>query len=398
MTLFAALHVELLRIVGQIGSGVIERRGDAPAAGQALVELAEQNPGRGDQHRVGHRQDGGNAGGGEPSGHTCHWIALGIQRGCLTCGQDHQPDLGPVQVLGEVLGRDQMGEAIILLEDQKTDPYGLPSGRFAADLAFPLDFTLERLAEQVWFPLDVLFGHLPKNAMSVEVKDIDRRLGLVVESCDERIERGWPEEFPSHSTRRVLLQGIDHRLGIRPWIDESPIARATDDEQQVQVVFRLHSKRCAAFGGSGDFSPNTNMRLFPEQKAPLWVVQEFPRQCQDPRVLGTDREHSVSRRFISKIKVGLVGFCFSEHSVEERFPDFGQAGFDAVGFGIVRIGKRLSTVRFDVPFDIGPILVADRIDEGHLARIVALERDVNFGTAGKLDCEFRPVHVDSLPQ
>lgn len=82
----------------------------------------------------------------------------------------------------------------------KTDPDGLPSGCLAADLAFPLDFTLERLAEQVWFLLDVVFGHLPENTMSVEVKDIDRRLGLVVESCDERIERGWPEQFPSRPT------------------------------------------------------------------------------------------------------------------------------------------------------------------------------------------------------
>jgi hypothetical protein len=71
--------------------------------------------------------------------------------------------------------------------------------------------------------------------------------------------------------------------------------------------------------------------------------------------------------------------------MEERLADFGQSGFDAPGFGIVRIGKRLGSVRFDVPFYVGPILVADRIDEGHFARIGALERDLHFGTAQKLD-------------
>jgi hypothetical protein len=48
----------------------------------------------------------------------------------------------------------------------------------------------------------------------------------------------------------------------------------------------------------------------------------------------------------------------AQHGMEERLADFGQSGLDASGFLIVRIGKRLGSVRFDVPFDIGPILVA----------------------------------------
>jgi len=239
-------------VVGQIGAGIIQRRGDAPAASQALVELAEQHPRRRDQHRMGHRQDRGNARGGESSGHAGHRIALGVQGGRLTRGQNHQSDLGPVQVFRQVLGRDQMLAAIFPLEDQQTDADGFADCVVAADLAFPLDLAEDRLAEQAGVLFGVLFGHLRKDAMSVEVEDVDGRFsfGIVIQSLDKRIERGRPEELPGNATGRVFLQGVEHRLGIGPRIDKPGIGGTADDEQQVQAIFGLHNERCASFRGS----------------------------------------------------------------------------------------------------------------------------------------------------
>jgi hypothetical protein len=62
-----------------------------------------------------------------------------------------------------------------------------------------------------------------------------------------------------------------------------------------------------------------------------------------------------------------------EHGFEECLADFGQAGFDSTGFLIVRIGQRCGAVPFDVPADIGLIVLGDRIGEGESPGIGPVE-------------------------
>ena len=68
----AALDFVFLRVIGEVAAGVVERFANAFVAGQFLVELAEQRPRGVDEHRVGHRQHGRDAGGGQARGHAAH--------------------------------------------------------------------------------------------------------------------------------------------------------------------------------------------------------------------------------------------------------------------------------------------------------------------------------------
>ena len=126
-------------------------------------------------------------------------------------------------------------------------------------------------------------------------------------------------------------------------------------------------------------------------------MQQFPGKRENRGVLGVNGEHTLPVVGILKAIEQTLRGAIVEHGFEECLADFGQPGLDATGFLIVRIGQRHGAVRFDVPADLGPILLGDGIGEGKFPGIRAVERDVDFGIARKMESEFRAVQVDLSP-
>lgn len=181
----------------------------------------------------------------------------------------------------------------------------------------------------------------------------------------------------------MFLQGVEHRLGIGPRIDKPGIGGTTDDEQQVKAIFGVDAKRFPSARGSGNPAADADVRFFSKEECAGGIVQQFPGKRENRGVLGVDGEHTLPVVSILKAVEHTLRGAIVEHRFEECLADFGQPGFDATGFLVVRIGQRLGAVRFDVPADVGPILFGDGIDEGQFPGICAFERDVDFGTAGK---------------
>lgn len=216
------------------------------------------------------------------------------------------------------------------------------------------------------------------------MEDVDGRFCIVIQSLDKRIERGRPEEFPGNATGRVFLQGVEHRLGIGPRIDEPGIGWTADDEQQVKAVLGVDAKWFTSARGSGNLAADADVRFVSKEEGAGGIVQQFPGKRENRGVLGVNGEHTLPVVGILKAIEQTLRGAIVEHGFEECLADFGQPGLDAAGFPIVLLGQRHGAVRFDVPADLGQIPLGDGIGEGKFPGIRAVERDVDFGIARKI--------------
>lgn len=165
----------------------------------------------------------------------------------------------------------------------------------------------------------------------------------------------------------------------------------------MKAVLGVDAKRFTSARGAGNPAADADVRFFSKQEGAGGIVQQFPGKRENRGVLGVNGEHTLPVVGILKAIEQTLRGAVVEHGFEERLADFGQPGLDATGFLIVRIGQRLGAVRFDVPADVGPILLGDGIGEVQFPGIRAVERDVGFGIARKIEREFRAVHLDLAP-
>ena len=68
--------------------------------------------------------------------------------------------------------------------------------------------------------------------VTVEVENVHRRLALVFEPFEERIECGRVEEFAGHAAAGFSVDGIQYSLGVGARVEKAGVAGAADDKQQ----------------------------------------------------------------------------------------------------------------------------------------------------------------------
>ena len=372
----AALDFVFLGVIGEVTAGEVERLADAFVPGQFLVELAEQRPRSMNEHRMGHRQHGGDSGGGEARGHAAHrrvgltvrLLRFAAHGSGLAGGENDESDLVTMEVRAEFVGGDEVGLAVRFLE-QEVAGVGRAIrivGNFrplvAQDFFQPANARCVRGGNaigQVAVPV--------KDAVAVEVEDVHGGFRIVVEPVVQRVERGRAEEFAGDATGGVLVNGIEDGLGIGAWIEEAGIVRAADDEEEVRGILGHRPVSRSSLISTGDAAADADAGLFVKQERAVGsrrVVQQFPRQREDGRVLGGDGEEAGVAFGILELVEAARGFAGFEDGVEERLAPDGKLPLYAHGFLVIRVAERMGAVGFDIPLDVPEVFVRDRIGEG----------------------------------
>ncbi len=195
-----------------------------------------------DEDGVGHGQHRRDAGGRQAGGDAAHRAVgltvllrlffLAYSRG-LAGRQDDQGDLVAMEIGPQFVGRNEIALAIGFLEEEVAGVgraigvYGHFNSLLAEDFFHLGDARGAGGSDSVW---QITF--VVEYPVTVEVENVHRRLALVFEPFEERIECGRMEEFAGHAAAGFSVDGIQYSLGVGARVEKAGVAGAADDKQQ----------------------------------------------------------------------------------------------------------------------------------------------------------------------
>lgn len=236
------------------------------------------------------------------------------------------------------------------------------------------------------------FGRLPwrsKDAVAVEVEDVHGRFGRALRGAGSG-RRAWAGGgIPRRRDRARAGQWRRAPAGNRRADRESRCARRADEEEEMEEVFRggLEGER-VRLSRAGYAAANADARRFHERGSRRRTRGRgaAPTAARGWRMLGGDGEQAESsatswnalkRRWAARPVNAASKSCFPQRRL-----------FDASGFLVVRVAKRMGTVGFDIPGEVAEILIRDRIGERQFARFFLTQTNDDVAGFGKAEVQF----------
>jgi hypothetical protein len=178
------------------------------------------------------------------------------------------------------------------------------------------------------------------------------------------------------------LERVQDGRGVGARVEETGPLRAAHHEQQVQPVLGLGREAgTPSTAGTGHAAADAGL---PEEKGttPCRVVEEFPGQGEDGRMLAADGQEPRLVGILEAVEEPLRG-ALAEHRLEQRLAPVGQVQGDAPGLAVIRITQRMGAVDLQIPAQVFMILRRQRALEGQRAGVLTAEADDDMVRVGK---------------